>query len=146
MGCTKQLFFMRTRRFDPFNSMQITFLTELVQGVFWSTVISKQITIHRFQVCTLVKVRFFYLHSVPDKMGCKNSLGQGGAKMGQDGAKMCQDEPRWRQWAFLNFCVGFLLLKPGKNGLKPGKHGVQQIVFFYADTPFRFRIPGFSSS
>ena len=97
----KQLFLMRTRRFDPFNSMHINFLTELVQGVFWSTVISKHITIHSFQVCTLVKVRIFYVHSVPDKTGCKNSLGQDGAKMGQggakvsqDGAKMSQDEPR----------------------------------------------------
>ena len=107
-GVHKTVFSMRTRRFDPFNSMQITFITELVQGVFWSTVISKQITIHRFQVCTLVKVRSFYLHSVPDKTGCKNSLGQGGAKMGQDGAKMCQDEPRWRQWSLLNFLFGFL--------------------------------------
>ena len=120
---------MRTRRFDPFNSMHINFLTELVQGVFWSTVISKQNSIHRFQVCTLVKVRFFYLHSVPDKMGCKNSLGQGGAKMGQDGAKMCQDEPRWRQWVFF-FGGGVLLLKPGKSGLKPGKNGVEQAAFF----------------
>ena len=84
--------------------MHINFLTELVQGVFWSTVMSKHNSIHCFQVCTLVKVRLFYVHSVPAKIGCKNSLGQDGAKMGQggakvsqDGAKMSQDEPRWRQ-------------------------------------------------
>ena len=74
--------------------MHINFLTELVQGVFWSTVISKHITIHRFQVCTLVKVHFFYVHSVPDKIGCKNSLGQDGAKMGQGEPRWRQDEPR----------------------------------------------------
>ena len=84
MGCTKQLFFMRTRRFDPFNSMRTNFLTELVQGVFWSTVISKQNSIHRFQVCMLVKVSFFICIQFLIKLGAKTAW----AKMAPRWAKV----------------------------------------------------------
>ena len=64
--------------------MHINVLTELVQGVFWSTVISKQITIHRFQVCTLVKVRFFMCIQFLIKLGAKTAW----AKMAPRWAKV----------------------------------------------------------
>ena len=62
------------------------------------------------QIKTLVFFLFSFaiMHSVPDKMGCTNSLGQDGAKIGQDVAKIRQDGA-----------------KMGQDGTKMGEDGAK---------------------